>query len=281
MEKIIFTGHQLVKIPVATAPLDYRVKHYASNLVKDWPYNGTGEDGFRAVTDIPQNFNQINAWGDSFVGSGYLHRWSQVFGNLYGRPMVANGVGGENSTEIKDRMVLSTTTATDIVIIEAGINNWFDSETIKADIAAMVETIPHDHYIVSAIIGRNDRVDFQKGGDSWRHLVELNTDLASLYPNNFVDIRRALIDAFDPSVPEEVAAHDLDITTTRLQSDGIHPTDDGQYAICGAIWDFMVSREMVTNLSDFDGDGIEDCIDNARMAATAYDHKSFPFKVNN
>lgn len=261
MEKIVFTGHQLVKIPVVTAPLDYRIKHYASNLVKAPPYNGTGEDGFIAVDDVPQNFNQINAWGDSFIGAGTLHKWSQIFGNLYGKSMVANGVGGDSSTMIKDRMTLSTTTATDIVIIEAGINNWYDPVTVKADIAAMVATIPHDHYLVSAVVGRNDNVDFQIGGSAWNTIVTLNADLAALYPNNFVDIRRALIDAYDPGIPAEVAAHDLDITTTRLQGDGLHPTDDGQYAICGAIWDFMVSKEMVTNLPipiepDFDGDKI-------------------------
>lgn len=248
MEKIVFTGHQLVKIPVATAPLDYRIKNYASNLVKAWPYNGTGNDGFIAVNDAPQNFNQINAWGDSFIGAGALHKWSQIFGNLYGKSMVHNGVGGDTSTQIKDRMILSSTTATDIVIIEAGINNWFDPETIKADIAEMVSTIPHDHYIVSAVIGRNNNADFQIGGSAWTTLVTLNTDLAAIYPNNFVDIRRALTEAYDPNIPAEVTAHNLDITTTRLQDDGLHPTDDGQYAICRAIWDSMVSRKMVTNL---------------------------------
>ena len=244
-EKLIFSGQQLLSIP--SAVVRKRRLGYSSFGVFASPFNGYFVDGVNFLDNDSQPYSHINAFGDSIVGSGTLNTWAAEFSRYYGE-FRNNGVGGETSTQIRTRMVASATTATDIVLIECGRNNPVQA-TVMADIAAMVATIPHNKYLICSILNRNDQASEQLGGAAYNNIISINNAMAATYPNNYVDIRGALIGAYNPAVPAEVTAFNLSITTARLQPDGLHPSDAGQIAITSAIWQTLTNKGFVQALS--------------------------------
>lgn len=172
---------------------------------------------------LPQASTDIFGWGDSLTaGAGSTGGLSYPvdLATLTGFGITNKGVGGETSTQIKDRLVADTGNYGRSVIIWAGRNNYVDATTVKADIATMVSTIGHSRYLVVSILNGEYGGEY-KGLMYYNMIVQLNADLKAIYGSRYVELREYLVSLHDNSA-QDLIDFGHDIVPTSLRSDPIH-----------------------------------------------------------
>lgn len=176
----------------------------------------------------------IFAWGDSLTngnGAGATPYPTQL-ATLTSFTVTNKGVGGETSTQIKDRLVADSANYSKSVIIWAGRNNASNPTTVKADIATMIATIGHDRYLVLSVLnGTNE----PSGNTLYNTIVQLNNDLSVLYGDKYIDVRRLLVDAYDPNIPQDVIDFANDVPPSSLRTDSIHLNTAGYAIVAEAV----------------------------------------------
>jgi len=176
----------------------------------------------------------VVAWGDSLTG-GNSWAWPAQFALLSGNKVLVRGVGGQTSTQIKDRFLAEPGHFGDPVIIWAGRNNFGDSATVLADIATMVAELTTDKYLILGVINGNYPGEFA-GAKNHVKMLELNSELAKTYGDKFLDIRKVLVDAYDPTSEQDVSDHKNDIVPTSLRgTDPIHINPAGHQLVANAV----------------------------------------------
>lgn len=172
------------------------------------------------------------AWGDSLTyGTGAVHRhlgqksWPLWFTEFSGVEVIKKGVGGESSIGIRDRMLAEPELHENFTVIWAGNNNYQATDKwVQRSIAQMVEVLPHQHFLIVGIINSTKN---PKGSAGLQAIDTINHDLKETYGDRFVDVRAALVDAYDPNVPEDVLNHENDVPPSTLRSDVLHLNSDG------------------------------------------------------
>ena len=97
-------------------------------------------------------------------------------------------------------MLANTASHDDFTIIWVGRNNYSDPATVQTDVAAMIGALStSNYYILSVINGSYGGYEI-RGGAGWTSITQLNASLASTYGTHFLDVRRALINAYDSSL---------------------------------------------------------------------------------
>lgn len=152
------------------------------------------------------------------------------------------GVGGETSTQIKDRFINATGGYRDATtLIWSGRNNYWDAATVLSDIAAMVSYLTTDRFLVLSVLNGNYASEY-KGGTGWVQIMDLNSSLLSRYGAHFVDVRTPMVAAYNPSIPQDVIDFGRDIPPTSLRYDEIHHNDAGQAFDFGLIGPVLRAR---------------------------------------
>ena len=172
----------------------------------------------------------IFGWGDSMTDGFSTTNYPTQLTALYGYTVTNRGVGGETSTQIKNRLVAETAAYSKSVIIWAGRNNIASPATVKADIATMISTIGHTRYLVVGIVnGTNEPT----GSPNYNLIVSLNNDLKAIYGNKFVAIREQLVSKYDPAIPQDVIdrSNDCPPTSLHLSGDPLHLNTAGQTVV--------------------------------------------------
>ena len=83
-----------------------------------------------------------------------------------------------------------------------GQNNQSDPARIKADLAASVSNLApgNTRFVVLSVV--NEAIpEESRGGPIYAMIVQLNNELAALYPQNYIDIRTLLVNHYDPAIP--------------------------------------------------------------------------------
>jgi hypothetical protein len=181
-------------------------------------------------------------WGDSMTAGSGGTAPPVLFNTSTGLTTYNGGVGGETSTQIRTRMVADTTRAGNTVVIWAGRNNYTDPTTVKADIAAMVASLASPKNYVILGITNGESVNEYAGGALYAIMVQLNADLAALYPDNFIDIRAYLVSQYNPSIPQDVTDFGRDIVPSSLRSDAFHLTTAGNTLVSARVEAFFAAR---------------------------------------
>lgn len=170
--------------------------------------------------------SNIVCWGNSLTET---NRWEFQLMRLTGRYVHNKGVGGETSTQIKNRMIADTTRKWWNHIFWAGRNNVGQVATVQSDIAAMVAALPHTRYLVFSVT--NSRSE-PSGSANYINIASINAGLSSTYGSRFVDVRSWLISKYDPSVPQDVTDHGNDVPpSTLMLGDGLHTNWKGDSLI--------------------------------------------------
>ena len=187
-------------------------------------------------------YTGIHFWGDSMIGAGspgIVTRAANLHHTAYN-----GGVGGETSTQVKTRMVADTNHLNRIQVIWAGRNNYTDSATVLADIAEMVAKIPHNNYVILGVCNGEYTIEYNTG--AWYHYFsDINDELATTYPNNFIDIRTILVNAYNPILAQDVIDFDHDIIPYSLRYDNVHTNAAGSSIVYNALVSFMESHNMI------------------------------------
>lgn len=89
----------------------------------------------------------VEIWGDSMAAAGY---WSQFLAtyNTEIKSAQHNSYGGMKSSFIRDRFAELANKNGAFIIIWAGTNNYTKQKTVLEDITQMVDSLPHDNYLV-------------------------------------------------------------------------------------------------------------------------------------
>lgn len=125
------------------------------------------------------------------------------------------------------------------VWIWAGRNNFGDAETVKADIAAMISHLGHARFLVAGVINGNYSGEFY-GTPGYAGLLQLNTDLADRYGAQFVDVRKTLIAAADPTA--DAIWIERDTVPASLRTDNIHLNAAGNAIVAKAMYEATIER---------------------------------------
>jgi lysophospholipase L1-like esterase len=162
------------------------------------------------------------AWGDSLT-LGFGDYLSQNTYPLYlsvdiGTAVANEGVGGWTSTQIA-QLMLSTPSSFgpgNCNIIWSGGNNHNDVNQILTDIASMVAALtPPACYLV---IGDINREQAPIGTFDFNNFVATNTSLASIYGNNYLNIREILVQNYNPALPLDVADYNNDVPPASMRA---------------------------------------------------------------
>jgi len=152
----------------------------------------------------------IWAWGDSLTEASGSTPYTTFLSDITKFTVANRGIGGESSTQVKNRFIAETTAYSKSVIIWAGRNNLFDKATVIADIATMIATLEHTRYLVVSILNGAD----EPFGDTvYNAIIDLNDDLRDIYGDKFVDVRSHLVSLFPNT---------QDVIDISLRSDNLH-----------------------------------------------------------
>jgi lysophospholipase L1-like esterase len=126
-----------------------------------------------------------------------------------------------------------------ISIFWIGGNNFYDPAAVKSDIAKAVAFLTTDKFVVLSFLNAGSE---PFGTYSYGQVTQLNAELAGIYPDNFIDIRRILIDSYDPALAQDVQDHANDVPPSSLRNDDQHPNDAGYAIVAEQVAAFIQGR---------------------------------------
>ncbi len=161
----------------------------------------------------------IWAWGDSQTSGGNdgggVSYPSSLAATL-GSPVINAGVGGDSSTQIAQR-VLATPSAlrTGNCAVFWANHATAQISQIPPDITSMVNALDAPKcFLVLSIINHVDPI----GSSIYNSVIAANATMASQYGTNYLDIRKLLVDAYNPALPMDVADHAADVIPASLRA---------------------------------------------------------------
>ena len=169
----------------------------------------------------------IWAWGDSLTqGYGDLtpNTYPLYLTTALGVPVLNKGIGGETSTQIAARMLSTPAsfTAGNCGIFWAGGNNRSQVSTVLADNASMIAALNTPKCFL--VLGDINSGYAPSGTSDYNAIIDTNVALAAQYPNNYLNIRKLLVDAYNPALPLDVATHATDNPASSLLAVQAHGT---------------------------------------------------------
>lgn len=182
-------------------------------------------------------------WGDSLMPPVVANLQVLFFPN---RQVFNGGVSGETSTQITTRMLADGSAhANWITVFWYGQNNQSDPAQIKADLATSISALApgNSRFLVLALI--NEALpEESRGGPIYAKIVQLNLELAALYPQNFFEIRAALVNHYNPAVAQDLIDFQNDVppSSLRFPNDSIHLNNDGSVLVAQKVSDFISAR---------------------------------------
>jgi lysophospholipase L1-like esterase len=166
----------------------------------------------------PSNEGEKNGTMDDHSGIGYPQRLEAITGYK----VFNAGIGGEISTQIKDRFLAAPEKWSWGQIIAIGANNYNNVVTVKADIATMVSSIGHQRYIVVGLPTSSTMDDA-----SIANARQTNSELAALYTTHFFDLNTFLVSQYNSGLAQDVLDHARNLIPASLRTDNIHLNSTG------------------------------------------------------
>lgn len=120
-----------------------------------------------------------------------------------------------------------------------GQNNFYDPQGVKTDIARCIAFLSNNKFIVMSLLNAGDE---GIGTTSYDQIAQINADLAQAYPDKFIDIRKILINNYDPTNPQDVLDHNNDVPPSSLRNDNEHLNDKGYGIVAQQIAAFMAAK---------------------------------------
>ncbi|MBE7942593.1 SGNH/GDSL hydrolase family protein, partial [Ramlibacter aquaticus] len=181
----------------------------------------------------------IACWGDSLTPP-FAANLQLLVG---AREVYNGGVVGETSTQIAARETADTDHRDWISIFWYGANNPTEPDQVKADIAASIAALApgNDRFYVLSVVNVAN-TDGEPGGIAYADILQLNQDLAKLYPDNYYDIRSYLVSQYNPALPQDVLDHQMDLVPSSLRFDIIHLNNDGSVLVAQKVKELLDAK---------------------------------------
>jgi lysophospholipase L1-like esterase len=112
---------------------------------------------------------------------------------------------------------------------------------VKTAVAAMVAQIKpvNKKFVVLSVLNASDE---GTGTARYTAITALNEELKALYPYNYIDVRRALIRAYNSGNSADVTDVANDVVPTSLRSDTVHLTTAGYAVVAQQIFQFITLK---------------------------------------
>jgi lysophospholipase L1-like esterase len=191
---------------------------------------------------LPVPPTPITGWGDSMIADYGPTTVMPVLAQLLERPVYAEGVGGESSSMVLERMLADTARHRDVTLLWMGRNNFTDPAQVKRDIATAVASLAGAREFLVLSVFNADAPEEWAGQPNYVTITTLDRDLAALYPNNFLDLRSLLVSRYDPAVAQDVIDHGHDVSPSTLRADGIHLNAAGNRLVAEAVAAAITAR---------------------------------------
>jgi lysophospholipase L1-like esterase len=120
-----------------------------------------------------------------------------------------------------------------------GHNNFFDPQAVIADTGRCVDFLDSDRFIVLSLLNTGNE---PPGSDPYLRKTQINDALAARYPDRYLDVRRILVERYDPERADDVADHANDAPPASLRSDEEHLNAAGYAVIADAVAAFIRSK---------------------------------------
>lgn len=175
----------------------------------------------------------LNGYGDSLMGGAYTtDAFGYTLAKNTGLRFFNFGVGGETSTQIKNRFIADSSNQKYPFIILAGTNNHTVPAIVLADIAEMVAYAGHNRYLILSIVNNSSEIS---GTAGHTEVLSVNSSLSSVYGTRYLDIRTALINSYNPLIPQDVIDFGNDIPPSSLRLDNVHFNDKANLIIANLL----------------------------------------------
>ena len=192
----------------------------------------------------PPTTTSIAMWGDSMTPPT-----ARAMELLYAgqREVFDGGIAGQVSADIAARQAADSGRRDWITIFWYGHNDVrIDTSTaaarVKADLAASIARLTpgNNRFVVLSLV--NNASDGKRGSAQYQTVMQLNADLAALYPQNYFDIRSFMVAQSDRSNPQQAQELDDDVPSSALRFDDIHLTGPGADVVARRLREYLQSR---------------------------------------
>jgi hypothetical protein len=130
-----------------------------------------------------------------------------------------------------------------ISVIWAGRNNYSAGAQVKADIAAMVASLPNSRFVILSVLNGDYSTFEYSGLTGWTWITTLNADLKALYPDNFIDIRTILVGKGAPGQAyADATFYPLDVIPAALRYDAVHLNTAGYGIVAAEVAAFIATK---------------------------------------
>lgn len=120
-----------------------------------------------------------------------------------------------------------------------GQNNFYETAQVKSDIAQCIALLTGEKFIVLSILNAETEI---VGSDAYNVITQLNAELAQAYPQNYIDIRKILVNRYNPASPEDVRDYNNDTPPASLRSDNEHLNDQGYRIVAQQVAAFIAAK---------------------------------------
>lgn len=171
--------------------------------------------------------------------------WNDQFPDLAGASTFKRSKSGDPVTTTPDTpfIIDQSGWTSSVIVIWSGRNDIlskFTNETIIENIGLMVESLKgNDHFVV---MGVTDAIFEPADGAEFKQIVALNQQIAAKYTGHWIDIRAALVGAYNPASPEDVGAFNSGKIPPSLLMDGLHLNDAGNKIVASTVYDFIKAK---------------------------------------
>ena len=143
------------------------------------------------------------------------------------------GISGQTSDQIAARWLADSTNHSNFLILFTGNN---DSDYFAQTRVQISNCVCACSYVTNfLILGDCSNTNACIGTTDYTNVLSLNTNLAALYTNHFIDIRSVLKSYWNPNLPQDVADHAIDVIPDSLRWDRIHLNSNGKAIIARAV----------------------------------------------
>ncbi len=148
--------------------------------------------------------------------------------------------------------VVDTPYANYIPVFWEGRNDFEWADQILSDLAGQVQTVAHGQdYLVLSILNENRPSEWYgvSGNDLYQWLIPFNQQLGSIYGSHYIDVRKLLVDAYDPTQATDVSDYQHDEPPSSLRA------VDQQGTLLVAVGSTDTSIAIKTNTGNIPGAG--------------------------
>jgi hypothetical protein len=160
---------------------------------------------------------------------------------------VFDGSGiAQTSAQVAGRALNNANTRSWIAVVWCGHNNFQlgGIGNVVSDIASVVNGLGPSNgnrFVICSMLNAATPEGI-RGGSQYSVVLQINSQLQAAYPNNYLDLRSALVARYNPAIPQDVQDHNDDVVPSSLRYDEIHFRQEGSAFAASLIRDFVAAH---------------------------------------